>query len=201
MDIPNEDFFKDLKDLGLENYQDEATEEQHEETPRRAADSAIDSFNVNDTTQETEEYAEDAEHAERIEAESEHHFSLSEYRMQAEGYVDLLDLGNNMLLPRLYKSKLLTPQERSRMQTIKRTTDAGQYATLTFEDQQLDKKLAEIQDMIDAIPFTPEEKQKLTEALAKVLQYYGTTANPTTVLVLTLITVEGARILPLLFKK
>lgn len=200
MDLGNADFFADLKNLGLENLEDEATREQKEETQRRAADSAIDSFNTAsgedtpDVTTEGGGYDEQPD-------EQEEHFTMSDYRIQAEGYVDILDLGNTMVLPGLYKRKLLTAEERSRIELIKRTTDSGQYATLSYEDQQLDKKLAEIQELIDNIPFTPEEKKKLIEALAKVLSYYGMTANPTTVLVLTLIAVEGARLLPFVFRK
>lgn len=200
MDIGNAEFFADLRNLGLDNLEDEATKEQREETQRRAVETNVDSFNT-----VTDEDAGGSPHSEEerdIEEPREpQHFSLDDYRTQAEGYVDILDLGNTMVLPNLYKKKLLTPAERSRIQVIKRTTEAGQYATMSYEDQVLDKRLAEIQDLIDAIPFTQEEKKKLTEALAKVLQYYGMTANPTTVLVLTLIAVEGARLLPFVMMK
>ena len=194
MDIGNAEFFADLRNLGLENLEDEATKEQREETQRRAVETNVDSFNV--VTEDVEDSPRSEEEGGEEEPREPQHFSLDDYRTQAEGYVDILDLGNTMVLPNLYKKKLLTAAERSRIQIIKRTTEAGQYSTMSYEDQVLDKRLAEIQDLIDAIPFTQEEKKKLTEALAKVLQYYGMTANPTTVLVLTLIAVEGARLLP-----
>lgn len=194
MDIGNAEFFADLRNLGLENLEDEATKEQREETQRRAVETNVDSFNV--VTEDVDGSPRSEEERVDEEPREPRRFSLDDYRTQAEGYVDILDLGNTMVLPNLYKKKLLTAAERSRIQIIKRTTEAGQYSTMSYEDQVLDKRLAEIQDLIDAIPFTPEEKKKLTEALAKVLQYYGMTANPTTVLVLTLIAVEGARLLP-----
>lgn len=194
MDIGNAEFFADLRNLGLENLEDEATKEQREETQRRAVETNVDSFNV--VTEDVDGSPRSEEERVEEDPREPQHFSLDDYRTQAEGYVDILDLGNTMVLPNLYKKKLLTAAERSRIQIIKRTTEAGQYSTMSYEDQVLDKRLAEIQDLIDAIPFTPEEKKKLTEALAKVLQYYGMTANPTTVLVLTLIAVEGARLLP-----
>ncbi len=195
MDLGNSEFFADLKNLGLENLEDEATKEQREETQRRSADPLQDSFNSVGT-----------EESKTLESETETHsekpsYSMSDYKTQAEGYVDLLDLSNTMILPNIYKKKLLKPSERSRIETIKRTTEAGQYSTMSYEDQQIDKKLAEIQDLIDSIPFTTEEKRKLTDALAKVLSYYDMTANPTTVLILTLVAVEGSRLLPLVFRK
>lgn len=119
------------------------------------------------------------------------------YDKQARAYVKMLNVGNKAILPPIYKKKLLTKAERDRLKEIDISDKSG-ITYLSEADIKLQKKFDDIKQLIEAIPFTEDEIKELAEALEEVLKMTNAPSSPVFTLIVALITIEGARILPIL---
>ena len=119
------------------------------------------------------------------------------YDKQARSYVKMLNVGNKAILPKIYKKKLLTKEERTRLKEIDISDKQG-ITYLSEQDVKLQKKFEDVKQLIDAIPFTEDEIKELADALEEVLKMTNAPSSPVFTLIVALITIEGARILPIL---
>lgn len=201
MNLPtNSDFFNDLDVLNLQ--QDEYCAEIQEQT--KASEQRIDdNFNVEDDA--TDIIADSGIDVDNVVGSEGGLFRSPapatnynySYGKQATSYVKMLNVSNKAILPKIYKRKLLTKDERARLKEIEITDKQG-VTYLSEQDVKLQKKFDEIKLLIDAIPFTEDEIKELSETLEEVLKMTNAPKSPVFALIVALITIEGARLLPLI---
>lgn len=198
MNIPqNSDFFKDLEvlqiqedDYGKEIQEQTISREQHVDDDFNEPEAGVDTPN---------ELPEPQGLIKGVDGNVFPAVSSYSYKKQAKAYVNLLNVTNKAILPKLYKKRLLTKQERERLKIIESDEKNG-ISFLSEDDIRLQAKYTEIRGYIDLIGFTDDEKNELVEALEEVLKLNNAPKNPTFTLIVALITIEGARLLPLIQK-
>lgn len=193
MNFPNESFFADLDVLNL-NSTDPIQTEMAEETKERKPED-VDAFNVQDT-----EKSADNESG-QPQSEPEPKKVPFNYKSTATWAVRILDGVNGKVLPPLYKKKLFSSSDVQRAEQIMDTERRGQPYELKPEEEALVKKCVYIDELVNAIPMSDEEKAELSEALADVMEEADMRLSPMNKLLITLGMVEGVRLLPLLTAK
>lgn len=195
MNFPNESFFADLDVLNL-NSTDPIQTEMAEETKERKPED-VDAFNVQDNVQNTEKPADN----ESGQPQSEPKKVPFNYKSTATWAVRILDGVNGKVLPPLYKKKLFSISDVQRAEQIMDMERQGQPYELKPEEEALVKKCEYIDELVNAIPMSDEEKAELSEALADVMEEADMRLSPMNKLLITLGMVEGVRLLPLLTAK
>lgn len=190
MNFPNESFFADLDVLNL-NSTDPIQTEMAEETRERKPED-VDAFNI-----------QEAEQSESNESgqQSEQKKVPFNYKSTATWAVRILDGVNGKVLPPLYKKKMFSVSDVQRAEQIMDMERQGQPYELKPEEEALVKKCEYIDELVNAIPMSDEEKAELSEALADVMEEADMRLSPMNKLLITLGMVEGVRLLPLLTAK
>lgn len=193
MNFPNESFFADLDVLNLNNTDPIQTEMAEETRERKPED--VDAFNVQD--QQTDQPTNN----ESGQQQSEQKKVPFNYKSTATWVVRILDGVNGKVLPPLYKKKLFSVSDAQRAELIMDKERHGQPYELKPEEEALVKKCEYIEELVNAIPMSDEEKAELSEALADVMEEADMRLSPMNKLLITLGMVEGVRLLPLLTAK
>ena len=184
MNLNSNDFFGDLDVLN--DDASEARQEMAEDTQEREpqvddnfnSDSEPEPVGSDETVDDTEDNLPAKPYA---------------YRNQAKAYVNLLNVGNGMIFPKVYKKHFFSEPETVRLKQL-----ADQSVSMLSEaDLKLQNKFAEVEELIQNIPFTDDEKNELIDALADVLRTQQVKGSPVATLIMALIVIEGARALPL----
>lgn len=193
MNFPNESFFADLDVLNL-NSSDPIQTEMAEETRERKPED-VDAFNVQDTEKPADN------ESGQPQSEPEPKKVPFNYKSTATWAVRILDGVNGKVLPPLYKKKLFSVSDVQRAEQIMDMERQGQPYELKPEEEALVKKCEYIDELVNAIPMSDEEKAELSEALADVMEEADMRLSPMNKLLITLGMVEGVRLLPLLIAK
>ena len=192
MNFPNESFFADLDVLNL-NSTDPIQTEMAEETRERKPED-VDAFNV-----KTEKPADNESGQPQFEPEPKK--VKFNYKSTATWAVRILDGVNGKVLPPLYKKKLFSVSDAQRAEQIMDKERHGQPYELKPEDEALVKRCEYVEELVNAISMSDEEKAELSEALADVMEEADMRLSPMNKLLITLCMVEGVRLLPLLTAK
>lgn len=139
--------------------------------------------------------------------EAEPEKSFQDYLEDAGLFINLFDSLQTGVLTPVYRSKYQEPDDLEIIRRYKEEEKQVKSGTLLAENRTIQtdpfldavSRVADCKEAIKALPFTPREKTKLKEPLAKVLEKYSSlTISPETALLLAVLMIMAPRIIQVL---
>lgn len=121
--------------------------------------------------------------------------------VQARLYIGFLEGLSTMMLPSVYRSRMLTSNDSVLLEKIDELPEGQLLDNVLAEDQmRVLKKRDKVQAAIEEIPFTEAEISFIAPPLAVVIDKYGAKTSPEFMLVMALLTVFASRLAPIFSK-
>jgi hypothetical protein len=132
----------------------------------------------------------------------------------AEAFIDIFDLGQSIIFPKLYERALFSPADKLLLSAVNEKVLNKQVATNADEDQEPEKiqftaaelkqlrKAKELEDYTtEIVPLTEKEKDSLKKPLVKLLNVSNVNLSPGIALVISVVIISITRMAPILGAK
>ncbi len=130
----------------------------------------------------------------------------------ADTIIELYDLGQNILFPKLYEKVLFSPADKATLRAVnQKIADNGIIKGAEQEPVKIEFKPAELKQLRKAqeledytnevVPLTDKEKDSLKKPLTKLLNVTSVSLTPGKALLIAIVVISISRVIPLLGAK